>query len=157
MLVAAMAAKEERERLKRAEAPNPVLAEPATSPVSELPPVLLPKVIVQEQRALPLERQVLTPKGRLEAAKKTHLSPLYQSTFGPLAQLATYYFNFPSLLGGWRPNEAEAMTLYWEEDRRRILKDMDSLIDLETDSNRINELRRVRQQTRTEGINSLYR
>jgi hypothetical protein len=154
VLVSAMAAKSEREVVTPVESRSPILAERATVAASELPPILLPKVIVQEQRVAPLEREVLTSKGRLEAAQKKYLSPVYQTTLGPLVQVASYYFQPLSLLGGWRPNEAEAMTLYWEDDRRRILKDMDSLIELETDRKRLNELRRVRQQTRTDGVNA---
>jgi hypothetical protein len=116
----------------------------------------MPKVIVREQKKVPPERELLTPQGRLAAAQKTYLSPVYQKTLGPLVQIASYCFQPLTLLGGWRPNEAEAMTLYWEDDRRRILKDLDSLIELESDRTRVNELRRVRQQTRTDGINALY-
>ncbi len=53
-------------------------------------------------------------------------------TFGPLSQIAAYYFNFLSILNGWHPNEAEALTLYRQDERLKMLGEMDSLIRLET-------------------------
>jgi hypothetical protein len=78
------------------------------------------------------EKNTLSDKGRVEYAEKQYLSPLYQKTFGPLAQLATYYFNFLSILGGWHPNEAEAMALYDDDERLERMKEMNDLVRLET-------------------------
>ncbi len=93
--------------------------------------VVLAPFHVRERRRLN-EKNTLTDKGRVEYAEKHYLSPLYQKTFGPLAQLATYYFNFLSILGGWHPNEAEAMTLYNQDEQLERLKEMNDLVRLET-------------------------
>jgi hypothetical protein len=53
----------------------------------------------------------LTDGAKLEIAEKRYISPLYRVTFGPLSQVAAYYFNFLSVLHGWHPNEAEALRL----------------------------------------------
>ena len=94
--------------------------------------VILSPYLVTAPRVKLTEKETLTNKGRLALAQKQHITPLYRATFGPLSQLATYYFNWPSILGGWHPNEAEAMTLYRQEERLKMLDEMDSLIRLET-------------------------
>jgi hypothetical protein len=94
----------------------------------------------------------------VEFAKLKYTSPLYRATFGPLAQVATYYFNFLSILGGWHPNEAEAMTLYMEDDRARIAKEINELARL--DAIKIGkgaeDLKYIRFQSRKTGVDSLY-
>ena len=93
---------------------------------------VLPPYFLNEARVKLTNKEILTDKGRLEIAEKRYISPLYRTTFGPLAQLATYYCDWLSILGGWHPNEAEAMALYRQQERRLMLDEMDSLIRLET-------------------------
>jgi len=121
------AAKETKTTLDAAQPISPAFSD-AVSPGT----VVLPTYLVDEARVKLTEKETLTDKGRLELAMKQQLTPLYRKTFGPLAQLATYYFNWPSILGGWHPNEAEAMTLYRQEERLLMLDEMDSLVRLET-------------------------
>ncbi len=78
------------------------------------------------------EHDILTGKGRLALAEKQQLTPLYRVTFGPLSQLAAYYFDWTSILGGWHPNQVEAMVLYRQEEDLRRQREMDDLIRLET-------------------------
>jgi hypothetical protein len=111
---------------------------PARDPVS--PDSVQPGVVVfapfhVRERMRLNEKNTLSDKGRVEYAEKQYLSPLYQKTFGPLVQLATYYFNFLSILGGWHPNEAEAMSLYDQDERLERLTEMNDLIRLETIGN----------------------
>jgi hypothetical protein len=113
-------------------------AEPAHDPVplDSIQPgtVVFAPFHVRERMRLN-EKNTLSDKGRVEYAEKQYLSPLYRKTFGPLAQIATYYFNFLSILGGWHPNEAEAMSLYDQDERLERLKELDDLIRLETIGN----------------------
>lgn len=108
--------------------PTPVLSPAPVAPGT----VVLSPYLVTTPRIKLTEKELLTDKGRLALAQKQHITPLYRATFGPLSQLATYYFNWPSILGGWHPNETEAMTLYRQEERLKMLDEMDSLIRLET-------------------------
>jgi len=77
-----------------------------------------------------IERDLLTPKGRLDLAKKRFLTPAYQKTLGPLSQVAAYYFNFLTILGGWHPNDGEAMALYEDDAQKRRNTEMTELISL---------------------------
>lgn len=79
----------------------------------------LEKVIVNGKSVPFNSRDVLTPKGKLELAKKTYLTPAYEKTFGPLGTLASYYFNFFAIFGGWHPNDADAMVLYNDAEQKR--------------------------------------
>jgi len=81
-----------------------ISAEPADPDV-----VRLPKYVVTDDRILLEEHEVLTPKGKVEIAKKRYLTPMYQKTFGPLTAIASF-LNNP--LGGWSPNAPEAMAIY---------------------------------------------
>ncbi len=106
------------------------VAPPSNDPM--LPePLLLEPFIVNGTRAKLTERAIMTDGARLKIAKDRTLSPLYRYTFGPLAQLASYYFNPLGLLFGWRPNDAEAEVLYRQEERLEMLGEMDSLMRLE--------------------------
>jgi hypothetical protein len=120
--------------VKRLSAPDPDVVEMAP-------------LIVWGTRAKLTEADVLTDQGKLDLAEKTYISPLYRVTFGPLSQIAAYYFNFLSILHGWHPNEAEAMTLYRQDERLKMLGEMDSLIRLESIGGReedAKELQRLR-------------
>lgn len=90
----------------------------------------LRKMIVTERRQQLIERDLLTPKGRLDLAKKRYLAPAYQKTLGPLSQVAAYYFNFLAILGGWHPNDGEAMALYEDDAQKRRNTEMTDLISL---------------------------
>jgi hypothetical protein len=120
--------------------------------------VIMPKFIVMTRRNLPVEREMLTDYGRVQFAKKIFTTPLYRATFGPLSQIATYYFNFLSILNGWHPNDAEAMTLYRESERVRILSEFDDLSRLEGlgDPHAGAEFIRMRSEVWRTGFNSLY-
>jgi hypothetical protein len=127
---------------------SPPLAKP---PKKLLPPdpkvVEMDPVLVWGSRVKLTETDVLTDTAKLEMAEKKYISPLYRVTFGPLSQLAGYYFNFLTILNGWHPNEAEARTLYLEDDRLQMLDEMDSLVRLERlggDSKDAKELQRIR-------------
>lgn len=86
--------------------------------------VRLPKYKVVE-RAIPLrEYEMLTPEGRVELAKKRHLSPIYQKTLGPLAAVAALLHN---PLGGWNPNTGEAMAIYEDNENLRRRNEMSDL------------------------------
>jgi hypothetical protein len=101
---------------------NSLAAEPPPAGV-----VRLPRHVVLGER-VPFEGDdLLTPEGRIQVAKKRHLSPLYQMTFGPVAAVLSF-LNDP--LAGWHPNTPEAMALYQQaEQRRRSLREAD-LADL---------------------------
>jgi hypothetical protein len=120
--------------------------------------VTMPKFVVTARQVLPRESELLTDYGRMQVAKQRFTSPLYRATFGPLAQLATYYFNFLTILNGWHPSEAEAMTLYRESERVRILSDFDDLCRLEgiDDPPAGEEFRRMRYGVWRTGVDSLY-
>lgn len=92
--------------------------------------VTLPKFNVAASRVKVTEDDVRTPDETLALAKKEYISPFYAATFGPLSQLAAYYLNFPSILGGWHPGNAEAMTLYAQDLRVRKMKEFDDMVDL---------------------------
>jgi hypothetical protein len=81
-------------------------------------------------------------------AEAKYLSPLYRVTFGPLSQIAAYYFNFLTILHGWHPNEAEAVTLYRQDERLKMLEKLDSLVRLEkiADPKEAKELQRIRYE-----------
>lgn len=91
---------------------------------------------VIEQRLKLEEHRLLTPKGRVEIAKKRYLAPMYQKTLGPLAAVASF-LNNP--LGGWNPNAPEALALYEDDEnlrRRNELKDLSEIADLARDAKR---------------------
>jgi len=90
--------------------------------------IRLPKYFVTEKRLPFTEREIQTPKGRLELAKKTYLSPVYQKTFGPLSNIYALFYN---PLGGWHPNDPEAMALYQDADQMRRNQEMEALMRLD--------------------------
>jgi hypothetical protein len=129
----------------------PVWSPAPVEPAEKLPPpdpevVKMAPVVVWGTRVKLSETDVLTDSGKLELAEKRYISPLYRVTFGPLSQLAGYYFNFLSIFQGWHPNEAEAVTLYRQDERLKMLSELDSLIRLETigDAKEGKELQRIR-------------
>ena len=104
-------------------------------------------VIVWGDRVKLTAADVLPDGAKLEIAEKRYISPLYRVTFGPLSQVAAYYFNFLSVLHGWHPNEAEALTLYRQDERLKMLGALDSLAELETiggDSKDAKDFQRIR-------------
>ncbi len=124
-----------------AQVPHPTSADPT------LPDILfLTPIEVSDKRSGLTERAVLTDKAKLEIAEKKMLTPLYRVTIGPLGQLGAYYLDFLSIFGGWHPNEAEAITLYRQEERLRMLGEMDDLIQVDTlhDTRNTKQLQRVR-------------
>ena len=120
--------------------------------------VTMPNFVVVAYRSFPQEREMLTEYGLVQYAKKKFTTPLYRATFGPLAQIAAYYFNFFSILNGWHPSDAEAMTLYRESERVRILSEFDDLSRLEGIGNPHagEEFRRMRWEVSHTGLDSLY-
>lgn len=100
----------------------------AASPSGDI--LHLSKVIVTGKRIPFNARDVLTPAGRLDLAKKTYLTPAYEKTFGPLGTLASYYFNFMAIFGGWHPNDADALALYADADQKRRNVEMNSLLEV---------------------------
>lgn len=89
--------------------------------------VRLPNYDVREQPIELEDDETLTAKGRLEVAKKRHLTPMYQKTFGPLSAVLGL-LNNP--LGGWNPNGPEAMALYEDAAQKRRNARMSELQDL---------------------------
>jgi hypothetical protein len=122
------------------------------------PILVLPTMRVAAKRVDLSKTEVLSNEGRVQFAVRKYTTPLYRVTFGPLSQIATYYFNFLTILNGWHPNEAEAMTLYLEDDRIRILSEADNLIWLESIDRKkeLPELKQMHFQIRSTGINALY-
>lgn len=84
----------------------------------------LPKFVVLGKRVPFTDREILTPKGRLDLAKKTYLTPAYQKTLGSLSALAGLLIN---PLGGWQPNNPEAMALYEDTEQLRRKTEMQEL------------------------------
>jgi hypothetical protein len=120
------------ERLRIEFAPNRPTVASATPAAGADPIVCLPRLDVRE-RPVPLrENELLTPKGRLATAKRTTLSPVYQYTFGPLSWAAMLYFNPLALLSGAKPNDAEAMALYEQNEDIRRDREIRELQDLAT-------------------------
>jgi hypothetical protein len=122
------------ERLRLEFAPSQ--PEPAPAPLAagtdSTPIVRLPRLDVRD-RPIPLrDDELLTPKGRLAAAKRATLSPMYQHTFGPLSWAALLYFNPLALLSGVKPNDAEAMALYEQDEAIRRNYEIRELQDLAT-------------------------
>lgn len=93
--------------------------------------VRMATVIVGGRREKLPTDELLTPYGKVQYAEKAYLSPTYRAMIGPLAQIATYYFDFTAILGGWHPNRAEAMTIYNEEMRVKRASAMKELIKLD--------------------------
>ena len=96
----------------------------------------LQKMVVTEFRQQLVERDLLTPSGKLDLAKQVYLTPVYQKILGPLSQVAAYYFDFLAILGGWHPNDGEAMALYEDDAQKRRNSEMTELISLDRLSRR---------------------
>jgi hypothetical protein len=108
--------------------------------------ILLPRFVVEDVRVRLTDRDALTGTATLKLAEDAYLSPLYRVAFGPLMQVAAYYFNPLAILRGWHPNEAEALVLYRQDERLRGLAELDSLIGLELldDAKDAGEFQRIR-------------
>lgn len=108
--------------------------------------VILPKFDVKDSRIKLTQEDLVSPAEKLIEAKKEYISPLYAVTFGPLSQIAGYYLNFFSILGGWHPNAAEATVLYVQDARLRKMREFDDLVDLErvADPKEAQELAKMR-------------
>jgi hypothetical protein len=78
--------------------------------------VRLPRYMVTEEPVPLEERELLTPKGRIDVATKRYISPIYGKTLGPLTAVASF-LNNP--LGGWSANTPEAMSLYADDEWKR--------------------------------------
>jgi len=106
---------------------------PATVLVTsvEPPEVVMDRLVVTAKKLNLEPHEMLTQRGRMVEAKRKHLSPVYQKTFGPLAQLAGYYFNWLSILGGWHPNDTEAYLFAEQDERLRILRGLSELEKLD--------------------------
>ena len=96
----------------------------------------LQKMVVAARRQQLIERDLLTPSGKLDLARQLYLTPVYQKTLGPLSQVAAYYFDFLAIFGGWHPNDAEAMALYEDDAQKRRNTEMAELISLDRFSRR---------------------
>ncbi|HVU22844.1 MAG TPA: hypothetical protein VHE13_01890 [Opitutus sp.] len=106
-----------------------VAAENSRQPADEPLPagvIRLPHLQVTA-RAMPAQKEMLTPKGRIEVAKRRYETPLYQAVVGPLEGLASL-LNNP--LGGWNPNAPEALALYEDDEQKRRNHEMSDLLDL---------------------------
>ncbi len=130
----------------------------APGPSTRGPVFVMPKMVVSTRREKLSPSDMLTSQGKTELAENTCLSPLYRAVGGPLIQVATYYFDFTSILGGWHPNEVEARTLYEEDQRMRRLTEMDDLMKLDTLGRKTNGamIEGLHVQARREGIEALY-
>ena len=105
-------------------------AEPGEGTASADGVLHLPKYVVAKKRQELVGRELLSDKGRLELAKQRYISPVYAKTLGPLAALAGFLAN---PLGGIVANNAEAMALYEDDERKRRnleAADLDSLVKL---------------------------
>jgi len=102
----------------------------AEVPVDDL--LQLPKYVVTGKSVPLQEREVLSPTGKLDLARKTYLTPAYQKTIGLLAAVASL-LNNP--LGGWQPNDPEAMALYEDTEQLHRKTEMKELADLAALSN----------------------
>ena len=90
--------------------------------------IRLPKYYVNEERMPFSTREILTPEGQLAVAKKRDISPVYAKTLGPLSAVASLLMN---PLGGWQPNDPEAMALYKDEEQKQRNADMKALMRLD--------------------------
>jgi hypothetical protein len=88
----------------------------------------LPKYYVTEERMPFTTREILTPEGRVALANKRYISPVYRKSLGPLSAIASLLMN---PLGGWRPNDPEAMALYEDDERLRRKNETKELMRLE--------------------------
>ncbi|HWL14122.1 MAG TPA: hypothetical protein VNR00_00875 [Opitutus sp.] len=102
--------------------------------------VRLPRYQVTEKGVPLTDDEMLTPKGKLEYAKKRYLAPLYQKTLGPLAAIATL-LNNP--LGGWAPNAPEAMALYEDEKQKQRNTRMGELTEIAALAERLKALEKA--------------
>jgi hypothetical protein len=122
----------------RYEAPKAASEQVAEEATNAPAPYRLPPYYVREKELRLRETELLTDRGKLLYAKKRFLSPVYQKVFGPISQLASYYFNFLNILGGWHPNDAEAMALLQDEERKERIQEAAALSRLERIGNAVN-------------------
>jgi hypothetical protein len=98
---------------------------PAAATTDDL--LQLPKVVVTGKKQPLLARELLSPKGKLELANTTYISPVYAKTIGPLAAILGLLAN---PLGGWNANNPEAMALYEDDQQKRRNTEAQELSDL---------------------------
>lgn len=97
---------------------------------------LLPKYEVRDTSVRLSPNQVKTNSAILAEAKARYLNPVYQETLGKLIHIAEVCANpLALILGGWRPNDATAMTLYAQDERLIRINESRDLIDLYKDTN----------------------
>ncbi len=129
---------------------HPPPPEPEKAPLPPDPGVIRMKpFVVRGERVRLTDADVLTGAARVKAAEKKYLSPAYRRTFGPLSQIAGYFANFLSILHGWHPNAAEAATLLHQEERLKMLNEMDEFTRIEAlggNAADVKELRRLRYE-----------
>jgi hypothetical protein len=102
--------------------------------------IVMPKFQVESVPITIPERELLTPSGRAQYAREHYTTALYRKTFGPLGAIAGLAMN---PLGGWRPNDNEALMLYEQDERLRRLHETDDLLRIVklTDPKQAAELR----------------
>jgi len=115
--------------------------------------ILLPKYFIHDKVPVfePVERYQSDPKARVALAKKRCLSPIYMKTFGPLGQLIAYYMSLINLLGGWHPNDGEALLLLDQEEHLRRVAEVDYLVSIELYDHSIgvNDYKKLRRELMT--------
>ncbi len=117
------------ERLRLGFAPIGLADEPA--PLADNSPVIvLPNFDVRDDRLELSPRDVATSKELLAAAKLRYLSQTYQATLGQLSAALGIVANLPSILRGWKPNDAEASTLFAEDERLRRQRESEDLVEM---------------------------
>lgn len=116
-------------RLQLAFAPIRLADEPAPT-ADDATVIVLPKFHVRDERLDLSQRDTTTSKELLAEAKRRYLSSTYQATFGQLSAALGFVANLPSLLNGWRPNDAEASALFVEDERIRRKRESQDLVDL---------------------------
>jgi hypothetical protein len=117
------------ERLRLSFAPIRLADEP-TPPADDSPVIVLPKFEVRDDRIELSNRDITASKELLAQAKLRYLSQAYQATLGQLSAALGIVANLPSILGGWRPNDAEASALFAEDERLRRQRESEDLVDL---------------------------
>jgi hypothetical protein len=151
--VAALSAQPAPSAAERLAIPYVPAPEQAPAAAGDITPaagvIVMPKFDVKDDRIRLDNEDVLTNQGILASAKKEYLSPVYQSVFGPIVQLGTYYLNFLSLLGGWHPNDTEALLFYQQHERLRKMGEWDDVIRLSklTDPNEAANLKGLEFET----------
>lgn len=91
--------------------------------------IQMPRYRVKQKRIALTPDEVLTEKGKAEIARARYLNPVYQATVGPLMAVLGLIAN---PLGGWNPNNPEALALYYDQQYKERMNEMDDLNRLES-------------------------